>query len=65
MLDPVGAGASCLRTDTALQLMKEVRPTVIRVKILEIRTLASGSGTTKEVDADVADKVTEDVSYKV
>ena len=60
VLDPVGAGASKLRTDTAMQLLKEVKLTVIRGNISEIKTLASGSGTTKGVDADVADKVTEE-----
>lgn len=60
VLDPVGAGASRLRTDTALGLMKEVRFTVIRGNISEIKTLALGSGTTKGVDADVADRVTEE-----
>lgn len=59
VLDPVGAGASHLRTDTALRLMQEVKFTVIRGNISEIKTLAFGSGTTKGVDADVADKVTE------
>lgn len=60
VLDPVGAGASKLRTDTALGLLREVCPTVIRGNISEVKTLALGSGTTKGVDADVADKVTED-----
>ena len=60
LLDPVGAGASKLRTETALKLMKELHPTVIRGNISEIKTLASGSGTTKGVDADVADAVTEE-----
>ena len=60
VLDPVGAGASRLRTDTAFQLMREVRFAVIRGNISEIRTLASGSGTTRGVDADAADKVTEE-----
>lgn len=59
LLDPVGAGASALRTDTALALMEKVRPDVIRGNISEIKTLALGSGTTKGVDADVADAVTE------
>ena len=59
VLDPVGAGASKLRTDTAYRLLKEVKFTVIRGNISEIKTLASGAGTTKGVDADVADKVTE------
>ena len=60
VLDPVGAGASTLRTETALGLLKEVKFTVIRGNISEIKTLALGSGTTKGVDADVADKVTEE-----
>lgn len=60
LLDPVGAGASALRTDTAVSLMDELRFTAIRGNISEIKTLASGSGTTKGVDADVADAVTED-----
>ncbi len=60
VLDPVGAGASRLRTDTAYRLLKDVKFTVIRGNISEIKTLASGAGTTKGVDADVADKVTEE-----
>ena len=60
LLDPVGAGASALRTDTALGLMKEIRFTAIRGNISEIRTLAMGSGTTRGVDADTADAVTEE-----
>ena len=60
VLDPVGAGASHLRTDTALRLLQEVKFTVIRSNISEIKTLASGSGTTKGVDADLADQVTEE-----
>lgn len=60
LLDPVGAGASRLRTDTALRIMEEIKLTVIRGNISEIKTLAYGSGTTKGVDADVADAVTEE-----
>ena len=59
VLDPVGAGASHLRTETALRLLREVKPTVIRGNISEMRTLAVGSGTTKGVDADAVDAVTE------
>ncbi len=58
VLDPVGAGASALRTQTALKLLEEVKFAVIRGNISEIKTLAAGSGTTKGVDADVADRVT-------
>ncbi|MDD5935491.1 MAG: hydroxyethylthiazole kinase [Clostridiales bacterium] len=60
VLDPVGAGASTLRTDMALKLLEEVHFTVIRGNISEIKTLALGSGSTKGVDADVADAVNEE-----
>ena len=60
VLAPVGAGASALRTETAYRLLREVKFTVIRGNISEVKTLASGAGTTKGVDADVADKVTEE-----
>lgn len=60
VFDPVGAGASKLRTDTACRLLDEVKFTVIRGNISEIKTLCQGKGNTKGVDADVADKVTED-----
>lgn len=60
LLDPVGAGASALRTETAVRIMEEIHPQVIRGNISEIKTLISGSGTTKGVDADAADCVTSD-----
>lgn len=60
LLDPVGAGASKLRTETALKLMEEVKFTVIRGNISEIKTLALGTGSTKGVDADISDIVTEE-----
>lgn len=60
LLDPVGAGASRLRTKTAKELIERVRFSVIRGNISEIKALALGGGTTKGVDADVADKVTEE-----
>ena len=59
LLDPVGAGASSLRTETALKLLKEIKFDVIRGNISEIKTLAAKSGTTKGVDADAQDAVTE------
>lgn len=60
ILDPVGAGASTLRTQTAYTLLNEVQFTVIRGNISEIKTLALGIGTTKGVDADIADAITDD-----
>ncbi len=60
VLDPVGAGASALRTNTAKRLLKEVRFTVIRGNISEIKTLAGISAATQGVDANIADKITEE-----
>ncbi len=40
--------------------MKELRLAAIRGNISEIKTLSAGSGTTRGVDADVADAVTEE-----
>ena len=60
VLDPVGAGASRLRTETAYRLLDAVRFAAIRGNISEIKTLALGAGTTKGVDADVADTVTDE-----
>jgi len=60
VLDPVGSGASKLRTDTALQIVDQVRPSVIRGNISEIKALALGSGSTQGVDANVSDAVTQD-----
>ena len=60
VLDPVGAGASRLRTGTAMDLLEHVRFSVIRGNISEIKTLALGSGSTRGVDADLADAVTEE-----
>lgn len=59
LLDPVGAGASRLRTNTALRLIQEIRPQVIRGNISEMKALAFGSATTKGVDADRTDCITE------
>lgn len=59
ILDPVGAGASKLRTETTFKLLNEIKFTVIRGNISEIKTVYSGSGSTKGVDADVADAVTD------
>lgn len=60
VLDPVGAGASTLRTKTAMDLVKQVKFSVIRGNISEIKTLALGSGTTQGVDANTVDTVTKE-----
>lgn len=58
LLDPVGAGASGLRTRTAVSLMEELHLTAIRGNISEIKALLGGSSTTRGVDASAADAVT-------
>lgn len=59
LLDPVGAGASALRTETAHRLLEEVEFSVIRGNISEIKTLINGTGSTSGVDASIDDVVTE------
>lgn len=65
LLDPVGAGASKFRTETAKKLIEEIDFTVIRGNISEIKALAFGEGTTKGVDADAADRVTDENADRV
>lgn len=60
ILDPVGAGASALRTKTSKALLEDVKFQVIRGNISEIKTLYKGDGTTKGVDADSNDVVTKE-----
>jgi hydroxyethylthiazole kinase len=59
VLDPVGAGASKLRNETAHTLLKEVSFAVIRGNISEIKFLATGFGNTQGVDADSSEAVNE------
>lgn len=58
VLDPVGAGASPLRTRAAALILEELEPEVIRGNISEIRALSNQSGKARGVDADVQDAVT-------
>lgn len=70
ILDPVGIGASKLRTETALRLIKEVSFSVIRANISEMKTLINNnaigskgsnkSGETRGVDAKISDQITEE-----
>lgn len=60
VLDPVGAGASALRTDTVKQLLENVRFSVIRGNVSEMKTILTGTGTTRGVDADESDALTGD-----
>lgn len=60
LLDPVGAGASRYRSETASRLVQEVSFDVIRGNVSELKALAMGSSTTRGVDADAADAVREE-----
>jgi hydroxyethylthiazole kinase len=51
VLDPVGAGASRLRTETALRLLGRGGVTILRANASEILALAGVAGATKGVDS--------------
>ena len=55
ILDPVGIGATKLRTDTVKTIIEEVRPTVIRGNMSEIKCLAGFDVEIKGVDS-IADE---------
>ena len=57
ILDPVGAGASSLRTSTASDLIREIKLAVIRGNISEIFSIAGDSSSTRGVDASDPDIV--------
>lgn len=58
VFDPVGAGASKLRTETAKKLLQEIKFSIIRGNISEIKALATNISTTQGVDANINDIVT-------
>ncbi len=60
VFDPVAAGASRLRNELCDEFLQNVKFSVIRGNISEIKSLAVGSSTTRGVDASEADEVTED-----
>jgi hydroxyethylthiazole kinase len=51
VLDPVGAGATKLRTETALKIISAAAPTVIRGNASEILSLSPEGGRTRGVDS--------------
>lgn len=57
-LDPVGAGASALRTKTAAELIDTLPIAVIRGNMSEIKALAGAASSTRGVDANPDDAVT-------
>jgi hydroxyethylthiazole kinase len=51
VLDPVGAGATALRTRSAARIIADVRPAVIRGNASEVLSLRDASSKTRGVDA--------------
>jgi hydroxyethylthiazole kinase len=64
IFDPVGAGSSKFRTETAKTLMENINFSIVRSNISELKALNSLSHTAKGVDADCADKVTDENLYE-
>ena len=60
VLDPVGAGASTLRTETAGMLLDSYDVKVIRANMSEVKALAGAAAATRGVDVNPDDVVTED-----
>ena len=54
VLDPVGAGATSLRTDAALTLINQCHPTIIRGNASEIMALVDASIKSKGVDSSAS-----------
>lgn len=54
VLDPVGAGATRYRTETARELIEEAPPAIIRGNASEIMALSERGGGTKGVDSTAA-----------
>ena len=60
VFDPVGAGASALRTRTASDLLDKLAVSVVRGNMSEAKALAGGAAATRGVDVCPGDAVTED-----
>ena len=59
VLDPVAAGASCLRSEMCSRLLADGLVSVIRGNASEIRALAAGEEQASGVEANAIDRVTE------
>ena len=60
VLDPVGAGASALRTRVSSELLHGARPCVVRGNASEIMALAGADAATKGVDSTAGSDAAED-----
>lgn len=59
VLDPVGAGASAMRTETASSLLDRLPVAVVRGNMSEVKALAGASSSTRGVDVCPEDAVVE------
>ncbi len=59
VLDPVGAGASQLRSKTAAQLLDDLPVSVIRGNMSEVKALSGAASSTRGVDVNPADAITD------
>lgn len=59
VVDPVGAGASSLRTRTACELIDTLPVTVVRGNMSEVKAVAGAASATRGVDVNPDDAVTE------
>lgn len=60
VLDPVGAGVTKLRDETLKKLFNEVKISVVRGNLSEIKSLATGSANTGGVDAQAGDSMNDE-----
>ncbi|AEB07328.1 hydroxyethylthiazole kinase [Coriobacterium glomerans PW2] len=60
VVDPVGAGASALRTRIATELVDTLPVTVVRGNMSEIKAIAGAAASTRGVDAGPDDAITRD-----
>ena len=63
VLDPVGAGASRLRTDTAMRLLGSGGVTIVRGNASEILALAGAAGATKGVDSTLSSDAAREAAH--
>jgi hydroxyethylthiazole kinase len=61
ILDPVGAGATKFRTESARRILQEVRISIIRGNAAEVSTLAGLSSEIRGVESISAGELTDDV----
>ncbi len=59
VLDPVGAGASELRTRTACELLDDLPVTLVRGNMSEVKAIAGSAAATQGVDVNPEDAVTD------